>query len=283
MSEPRKELVPESESILTVKVPPSVTGELYARAWAASVTRGDVIRHGIDHLTQWIRGVRGTEARDLIEETRPEEDEPLQGLTIRLQPERQMMIQESMEAVNTHEVKKEGGVTITDLLRAAVYWGVGRLGPSDIRPADPLKGNDRSHFSKPSDAKRSGRPVRMAITREASTRLKEKGATLGIRATHLARRGIRKMLDWIEKEPSTAWRYIQEDSDLYQNSDEKYPYHFQLYVSLETKRRLKAAKTNLNSGPAEDGPRATQKGILRAAGRWAIEEIQLDKKSFLGF
>jgi hypothetical protein len=246
------------------------------------VTQEDVIRHGIDHLAQWIRGARGTEARDLIKETAPEEGKPLQKLRLRLQPERQMVIQESIEAVNTHEVTKTGSVTINDLLRAAIHWGIGRLDPSDISPADPLKGNDRSHFTKPGGAERSGRPVRMAITRAASTRLKQKGATLGIRATHLARRGLRHMLDWIEETPGTAWRYIREESDLYQTSDEEHPYHFQFYVSLETKRRLKAAKAHLNSGAASGGPRATQKGILRAAGRWAIEDLQLDKKSFLG-
>lgn len=139
-------------------------------------------------------------------------------------------------------------------------------------------------FEKPGGQDRTGHQIRMAITREAKSRLERKAARYFRTATEFARLAVREMIRWIEKSPAEAFGYIQEESDLYRppgaggsgDSSGDSEYFFQFYIGTETKIYVRQARKALQLGPGKGlGRRVTRKEILQAAARLGIESMEI--------
>lgn len=121
--------------------------------------------------------------------------------------------------------------------------------------------------------RRGGKSVCVSITGEATGRLKQKAKQKSWEnRSALLRRALRELLRWIEEKPAAAFRYVQEESPLYKEPLTQGYNGYVMRVEPNTKRRLKQARHALQNGPGQDlGRRITQREILQAAARWALE------------
>ena len=161
--------------------------------------------------------------------------------------------------------------------------GGGELGgdsPSDDSPnGDSQNGggsNDNSStyqvLKKLPDRDRGGKPVRMVVSRDAVRKLTQSAEGWPWEGSDLARRAIQVLLRWVEEDPTKAFSFIREESGLYQPRGEGGYGGYQVYIEPWKKRRLKQARETLQEGPgAKLGRRITQREILQAAARLAIE------------
>jgi len=139
---------------------------------------------------------------------------------------------------------------------------------------------------------RGGKPVILAITAEAASKLKRKAQSQNRGGSVLARRAIRQVIRWVEESPAEALDKIREESRFYEPKHLGDYRGFQVYIEAKTKRRLKRAREilrdrakenlrseknlqpekNLKEGRKEDfGRLVTQGDILQFAARLAIE------------
>lgn len=175
--------------------------------------------------------------------------------------------------------------------RAAVWWTVECLPAEDIRTEAPPSGRGYQLFEKPPGQDRGGRPVKMSITKEAKEKIADRADRFGWAVARFARLAICDVIEEIERRPTAALRYAREEREYYQppKQTSKYQYAYQFYVGLGTKRLIEHAPEVLRRASEEDlpekrgrasqRPKITQKRILQAAGRWAIEseDISLPK------
>ena len=175
--------------------------------------------------------------------------------------------------------------------RAAVWWTVECLPAEDIRTEDPPSGRGYQLFEKPPGQDRGGRPVKMSITKEAKEKIADRADRFDWAVARFARLAICDVIEKIERRPTAALRYAREEREYYQppKQTSKYQYAYQFYVGLGTKRLIEHAPEILRHVSEEDlpekrgrasrWPKITQKRILQAAGRWAIEseDISLPK------
>ncbi|MCS3956739.1 hypothetical protein GGP81_003287 [Salinibacter ruber] len=133
-------------------------------------------------------------------------------------------------------------------------------------------------FEKPEGQDRSGHQIRIAITPEAEGRLGRKARRYFWKPTEMARLAIRRMARWACRRPAEAFRYAEEESNLYQppHESEKSQYGFQMYISFEMKVSVWRARRALQKGPAVGlGRRVTGRQIYQAAARLAIESMEV--------
>ena len=122
------------------------------------------------------------------------------------------------------------------------------------------------------DRDRGGKPVRMVVSRDAVRKLTQSAEGWPWEGSDLARRAIGILLRWVEEAPQNVLSFIQEESGLYQPRGEGGYGGYQVYIEPWKKRRLKQARETLQEGPgARLGRRITQREILQAAARLAIE------------
>ena len=122
------------------------------------------------------------------------------------------------------------------------------------------------------DRDRGGKPVRMVVSRNAVRKLTRSAEGWPWEGSDLARRAIQVLLRWVEEDPTKAFSFIREESGLYQPRGEGGYGGYQVYIEPWKKRRLKQARETLQEGPgAKLGRRITQREILQAAARLAIE------------
>ena len=196
-----------------------------------------------------------------------------------------------LEEVGLEEVRLEDLTCAAALWSAGLLEGTGPTAPSrqkaSIWEGDSWKESSSQEgggmpgprlFEKPEGQDRSGWPVSIAITPEAGGRLGRKARRYFRKPTEMARLAIRRMAQWARRRPAEAFRYAEEESNLYQppRESEEYQYAFQLYVSFEMKVSVWRARRALQEGPAAGlGRRVTRRQIYQAAARLAIESMEV--------
>lgn len=135
---------------------------------------------------------------------------------------------------------------------------------------DSSRGATYQKFAKLPGRDRGGKQVAYFITDEAGARLEDKGARLNQTKSALARRGTRLLVSWVEEEPAEAYQYISRESDLYEGRRDGSSSELQVYIAVNTKRRVEQAKARLGRMPGY-GAAADEKSILQAAARLALE------------
>jgi hypothetical protein len=225
--------------------------------------------------------------------------------TLELGPTRRVALKEairSLSASTAERGKDTSGlrleeVRLEDLTCAAALWsaglleGTGLTAPSrqkaSIWEEDSWKESSSQEgggmpgprlFEKPEGQDRSGHQISIAITPEAVGRLGRKAQRYFRKPTEMARLAIRRMAQWARRRPAEAFRYAEEESNLYQppRESEEYQYAFQLYVSFEMKVSVWRARRALQEGPAAGlSRRVTGRQILQAAARLAIESMEV--------
>lgn len=154
--------------------------------------------------------------------------------------------------------------------------GPGRADGDDDQPTGRKAGKYQVMKKLPG-RDRGGKAVQFAITEDAKKRLKRKAGRLSQDGSDLLRRGTLQIIEWVGQAPKEAFRYIREESDLYQRCREGEGYGFQVYVAAGTKRRIEKALGRLEEGPAKSADRGVaQREILQAAARLAIESPDED-------
>lgn len=189
---------------------------------------------------------------------------------------------------------------IRRLVQAGARWAIESLQVTDIRTGKAPSGRGGQLFEKPPGEERGGRRVSLSITKEAKQEISRRARRFGWPASKLARLAVCDLIEHIERRPVEALRYVREEREYYQppSQGQQYRYAYQIAVGLETRRLLKyaplvlryASEADASEGdaPERNGspqgspkrqgsprparqPRLTQKRVLQAAGRWAIE------------
>ncbi|WP_259058395.1 hypothetical protein [Salinibacter ruber] len=249
------------------------------------------------------------EAQGLFE-SRRESAQGERRCTLELGPTRRVALKEairSLSASTAERGKETSGlrleevgleeVRLEDLTCAAALWSAGLLEApgstapgrqkASIREEDSWKESSSREgggmpgprlFEKPEGQDRSGHQISIDITPEAVGRLGRKAQCYFRKPTEMARLAIRRMAQWARRRPAEAFRYAEEESNLYQppRKSEEYQYSFQLYVSFEMKVSVWRARRALQEGPAAGlSRRVTGRQILQAAARLAIESMEV--------
>lgn len=180
-----------------------------------------------------------------------------------------------MSQDETAEFFRQEGVRREDARRE----GLSQKGTRQESTRQKEKGQDDGDeptyqmLSKLPGHRRGGKSVCVSITGEATGRLKQKAKQKSWEnRSALLRRALRELLGWIEEKPAAAFQYVQEESPLYKEPLTQGYNGYVMRVEPNTKRRLKQSRHALQNGPGQDlGRRITQREILQAAARWALE------------
>lgn len=188
---------------------------------------------------------------------------------------------------------------ITRLVQVGARWAIESLQVENVRTNRASSGRGGQLFEKPPGEDRGGRRVPIYITKSAKRKIAARAGQFDWSASKLARLALHDLIDFIERCPMEALSYVEEEREYYQppNRGNEYHYAYQIVVGLETKKLIecapeilkRAAKKNApgqsegedptgtgdvsgrNSSEGSQQYVLTQKRVMQAAGRWAIE------------
>lgn len=192
---------------------------------------------------------------------------------------------------------------ITRLVQVAARWAIESLQAKGIRTGGAPSGRGGQLFEKPPGEERGGRRVPICITKPAKQKVSNRASQFGWPASKLARLALHDLIDFIEHRPAEALGYIEEERKYYQppNQGKEDHYAYQIVVGLETKKLIEyapeilkrvAKKSTPGGRDGEDSAATgdaserngsegsqrqtlTQKRVMQAAGRWAIESEEV--------
>jgi len=271
--------VPKANQRVELAVPEPILEGVKQAAEEAGFSGSHVVRQGIDKIVE-IANVEPNKALDYVISTKKEfakADEGEKRFEVKVTPERKVFIETTVEKLNRRKPSKENQIYQKDVTGAAAKWIVEELEPQDVRSEKHIRDREKEFFTKPPGKDRGGELVRMEISREAAEEIKQKAERRRSQdRSRLARKGLRKFLDWIEESPEEALAYILEERDYYQppnsadrTKEEEYAYQF--YAKVVTKRRLQMAQKRLDD--LCETQNIYQRDIAQAVGRYLLEDF----------
>jgi hypothetical protein len=258
--------------------------KLFEVAEQAECSPSRAFKAGIDWLFSQTNGDLAA-AYDYVSEKSPygPKEGDTRKLEISLNPTRKAYLGETIRRLNSAPGDRKGDLTETPVKQAAARQVIDELSPEDIDKEEEFTQEELNqkkgfqYYPKLPGRDRGGQQVRFDITKKAKKKMDEKADQISWKTARVARECMREMLDWIEEAPEEAYDYIKEDSDLYQPPHSGgYQYAYQFYVSILLKMRLKRKRWELDNGPGKEDGKLTQREIMQAAARYAIEDFNED-------